>query len=315
MKSTFNNNPSTRGKSRIMYDVKNIEKNKENLNNQEGLYFKFNIDGNIFSTKYSMLIIGPDDSPYVGGLYLFESQFPDQYPYRPMKTTSITQGGTEKLGRIRKHPNLYTCGKCCFSFLGTWTGPPWTACQNPTTVGISMRSVLTNNPITNEPGWEKKNNDRTKLYEYLIRYFNIKYAVIEILKSLLNSANKYSPFKDEIIKVFKQNYTTYKNEIKKFHHLDKKIIPSPVYNFKVAIDCDDLNKDLDDIYNSLNHADKPINVIPQTITNIKKSKSIRKAPEKPASIYVTGQIMEGMDKRLWKVKVYPNGTKRWILNK
>lgn len=301
MKSTFNNNPTTRGKSRIIYDSKNIEKNKDNLNNQEGLYFKFNIDGAIFSTKYSMLIIGPDDSPYVGGFYLFESQFPDQYPYRPMKMTSITQGGA-----IRKHPNLYICGKCCFSFLGTWAGPPWTACQNPTTVGISMRSVLTNNPINNEPGWEKKNDARTELYENLIRYFNIRYGVIEILKKVLTSTSKYSEFKDEIIGVFKKNYYTYKSEINKFSHLDKKDTASPVYSFTVHVDCDNLNKDLDDIYNSLSPADKPINII---------TKPIRKAPKKPASMYEDGLVMTGLDERLWKVKTYPNGTKRWVLNK
>tara|TARA_B110000211_G_scaffold224276_1_gene275182 strand:+ start:228 stop:1133 length:906 start_codon:yes stop_codon:yes gene_type:complete len=301
MKATFNNNPNARAKSRIMYDIKNIEKNQENLNNQEGIYFKFNVDGNIFSTKYSMLIIGPSDSPYVGGFYLFDSQFPDQYPFIPMKMTSITQGGN-----IRKHPNLYICGKCCFSFLGTWAGPPWTACQNPTTVGISMRSVLTNNPINNEPGWEKKNTPATKLYETLIRYFNIRYAVIEILKKL-SVSNKYSPFRNAIVAVFKKNYDVYKNEIKKFKYLDGTEIKSPVYNFTVQIDCGSLHKDLDYLYNSFNETDdKPINII---------SKPTRKAPEKPATAYNTGIIMKGLDGRSWKVKEYTNGAKRWVLDK
>ena len=248
-----------------------------------------------------MLVIGPDDSPYIGGFYLFESQFPDQYPFLPMKMTSITQGGN-----IRKHPNLYRCGKCCFSFLGTWTGPPWTACQNPTTVGISMRSVLTNNPINNEPGWEKKNDDKTKLYETLIRYFNIKYAVIAILKKL-SLFTKYSPFKQDIINVFKKNYHIYKGEIKKFKHLDKKETKSPVYSFKVNIDCDSLNNDLDTIYNNLCGTLPPINTMNKIIK--------RKAPEKPASNYETGLVMKGLDGRMWKVKTYSNDTKRWVLNK
>ena len=45
-------------------------------------------------------------------------QFPDNYPYYPMTMKIGTQGGG-----IRKHPNLYTGGKCCFSFLGIWQGP------------------------------------------------------------------------------------------------------------------------------------------------------------------------------------------------
>lgn len=310
MKSTFNNTPNNRGISRIMYDCKNIEKNKDNLNNQEGLYFKFNIDEGVFSTKYKMLIIGPEDSPYVGGFYLFESQFPDQYPYRPMTMVSITQGGN-----IRKHPNLYRCGKCCFSFLGTWTGPPWTACQNPTTVGISMRSVLTNNPINNEPGWEKKNDEKTKLYESIIRYFNIRYGVIEILKNL-SDTTKYTDFKESIIKVFKKNYYIYKNEIKKFKQLDKKKVTSPVYSFDVNIDCDVLNKDLDTLYNSFSDTEKAINIVTVINSSTETSKKIiRKAPKKPATCYDEGIIMKGLDGRLWKVKKYSSGSKRWVLNK
>ena len=54
MKAVFKNKPNVRAKSRILYDIKNIEKNQENLNKQEGLYFKFNVSGVTFSTKYSI---------------------------------------------------------------------------------------------------------------------------------------------------------------------------------------------------------------------------------------------------------------------
>merc|ERR1711991_971857 len=112
-------------------------------------------------------------------------------PYFPMTMKTRTQGGS-----IRKHPNLYVNGKCCFSFLGTWSGPPWTACQNPQTVAISMKSVLTNNPIVNEPGWETKNDSRTKLYETMVRYFNIRYAVIKVLQEI--DTSPFSEFKDAV---------------------------------------------------------------------------------------------------------------------
>ena len=250
--STFTNNPSGRGKSRILHDIKNINTNRENLGTTEGIYFKFNVSDTYFSTKYNMLLTGPDDSPYNGGFYIFDSQFPDQYPYRPMKMSSLTQGG-----KIRKHPNLYVSGKCCFSFLGTWNGPPWTACQNPITVAISMRSVLTNNPIVNEPGWEKKNNPSTKLYENLVRYFNIRYAVINVMETKFH----FNKFGDEMKKVFVKNYDIYKKEIIKISHLDKKTVKSPVYNFDAYIDCDDLNKRLDKLYLEYNPQPKPINIL------------------------------------------------------
>jgi len=299
IKASFNDTPTSRGKSRIMYDVNNIMSNKDNLNQQEGIYFKFNID-NYFSTKYKMLLVGPEDSPYTNGFYLFEGQFPDQYPYRPMSMKSITQGGN-----IRKHPNLYRCGKCCFSFLGTWTGPPWTACQNPTTVAISMRSVLTNNPITNEPGWEKKNDANTKLYENLIRYFNIKYGVINIVK---NMPYLYLDFKDDIYKRFLENYEIYKKEIDKFRHLDKQNVKSPVYSFNVNVNCSELDNELDTLYSNLSENNSNSKII-----TAKTSK--RKCPQKPASFYDENTIMDGLDSRKWIVKVYSNGSKRWVLKK
>lgn len=298
LKSLFTGNIHKRGKSRILYDIKNIESNKDNLNNQEGLYFKFNIGSADFSSKYKMLIEGPDDTPYMGGMYLFNAQFPDQYPYRPMKMTSMTQGGG-----IRKHPNLYVCGKCCFSFLGTWNGPPWTACQNPTTVGISMRSVLTKNPIVNEPGWEKRNDANTKLYENLISYFNIRYAVIEILE---NFPANYLDFKQEIIQIFIKNYSKYKMEINKFIHLNKKVVKSPVYNFEVSINCDSLRMSLDKLY---------FKFTGKTPTTITVHNTMRKCPSKPANNYDTGVIKDGLDGRSWKVKTYPSGKKRWVLNR
>ena len=80
------------------------------------------------------MLIGPEDSPYVGGFYTFDAQFPTNYPYFPMTAKTRTQGGSLHL---KASLNLYVNGKCCFSFLGTWSGPPWTACQNPETVAVS----------------------------------------------------------------------------------------------------------------------------------------------------------------------------------
>ena len=317
IKATFTNTPTNKGKSRILYDIKNITKDSECLA-KEGLYFSFPSVGHVFSTKYSMLIIGPEDTPYTGGFYMFDAQFPDQYPYRPMKMKSITQGGD-----IRKHPNLYRSGKCCFSFLGTWAGPPWTACQNPSTVGISMRSVFTKNPIINEPGWEKKHDARTKLYEDLVRFFNIKYAVINVVK---NHPKQYNLFYKQIIAVFKKNYTIYKNEIKKLAHLDSKDIKSPVYNFSANIDCTELNRELDALYSSLTASNSPpvesiqVNILPvnnsdQPILLGIKSKStpIRKCPKKPAKFFMENCCMVGLDGREWIVKQYTNGSRRWVI--
>lgn len=231
----YHNNPANRAKRRILFDVNSIKEETEEIKFQKGLYFNFNVD-DVFDCRYQMLIVGPEDSPYVGGFYVFDGQFPDNYPYYPMTMKTRTQGGG-----IRKHPNLYTGGKCCFSFLGTWQGPPWTACQNPDTVGVSMRSVLTNNPIVNEPGWEKRNDAKTELYENIIFYFNIRYAVVEFMNQLINEkgvGNEFKFFRDIVFKHFIHNYDKgfYKSCIDKVKGYHGKKIQSPVYGFSVDFD-------------------------------------------------------------------------------
>ena len=243
-KATYTNSPNRRAKGRILFDINNIKNDSELLANQDGIYFKFNATDNELDTRYKMMLIGPEDSPYVGGFYMFDAKFPDQYPYFPMTMKTRTQGGS-----IRKHPNLYVNGKCCFSFLGTWSGPPWTACQNPQTVAISMKSVLTNNPIVNEPGWETKNDSRTKLYETMVRYFNIRYAVIKVLNEINNSP--FSDFKDAVRSNFIKFYKHYIDEVTKFEKYSGLTKNSPVYGFSVTFDVDYVKKELKKFYDQL----------------------------------------------------------------
>ena len=343
---SYTNNPTSKAKSRIIFDSQNIESNKETLE-KEGLFFHFNLKENI-DTRYTMLIIGPDDSPYVGGYYYFNCQLPDRYPFFPMKILSKTQGGG-----IRKHPNLYVNGKCCFSFLGTWQGPPWTACQNPKTVGISIRSVLTNNPITNEPGWENKSDSSTKLYETIIRYFNIRYAVIEILD---NIPDKLKYFEKNMHDLFLKNYDKFLAEVELLKYLDKTKITSPVYSFDIFIDYNDLKDKLknlftkfsdnseDKINNQINivnninlesnidsiiennyvqlQEDKNLPVINYSKNEVKKKNSNRKCPEESSSNYDIGTVSKGLDGNNYIVKKIKSKKKKdgsifkkWILIK
>tara|TARA_B110000908_G_C10190738_1_gene420346 strand:+ start:35 stop:808 length:774 start_codon:yes stop_codon:yes gene_type:complete len=252
------------------------------------------------------LLVGPQDTPYAGGFYLFNGMFPDEYPFYPMKMTSLTQGGG-----IRKHPNLYTNGKCCFSFLGTWAGPAWTACQNPVTVAISMVSVLTNNPIQNEPGWESKNDKNTKLYELAVRYFNIRYAVLEIM---LNKKELYKGFVTIFNKVFLKNYKNYLVEINKFKEYSGKNIKIPIYNFQVLFDYEFCQTQLKNIYDDLTHSrvkNIGVNPVLNKITQV----YTRKCPKDVASKFPKNTIKEGLDKRMYYVKEYANLSKRWVLHK
>ena len=348
--ATYNNNPSNRAKRRILFDVNSIKEESDEIKFQKGLYFNYNVD-DTFDCKYQMLIVGPDDSPYVGGFYAFDGQFPDNYPYFPMTMKTRTHGGG-----IRKHPNLYTGGKCCFSFLGTWQGPPWTACQNPDTVGVSMRSVLTNNPIVNEPGWEKRNDDKTKLYENMIFYFNIRYGVVEFINELIDkkgTGNEFRYFKETIFKHFMYHYEKgdYKNSIDRVKEYEGQCIKSPVYGFQVKFDVEYTKDNIDKIYKyvkneigesvtkqikeSINE-DVPINsneelsdnssktsddntVSTASTTSTKskkktikiKKKYTRKAPNYPAKNYKEGEIVKNDKGEEYEVRAMKNGVKRW----
>jgi len=240
MAATYLNEPSNVAVNRIRFDEKQISNDKDILT-KEGMYFKFNIDNEV-STIYHKLLIGPDDTPYQKGFYLFEGQFPDNYPFKPMTMRTITQGSDDgnKTG-IRKHPNLYVCGKCCFSFLGTWAGPPWTACNNAKSAAISMRSVMTKFPLENEPGYEReernkvngifKNQDLHDEYAGLISWFNIKHAVCGVIHKIDEVPYKY--FKTEILEEFKKNYQYYIDTAQSMLKLDGTIVKSRVWQFIV----------------------------------------------------------------------------------
>ena len=95
----YTNNPSPIV-GRIKFDISQIESERDIIAN-EGIYYHFSTDGKI-DTNYHQLIIGPEDTPYQGGFYLFKAQFPDNYPFSPMTMKTLTQGEN-----VRKHPNLY----------------------------------------------------------------------------------------------------------------------------------------------------------------------------------------------------------------
>jgi ubiquitin-protein ligase len=65
-----------------------------------------------------IMIAGPENTPYAGGLFEFDCFLPIQYPNTPPLMNLCTTGGA----KVRFNPNLYHCGKVCLSLLGTWAG-------------------------------------------------------------------------------------------------------------------------------------------------------------------------------------------------
>jgi ubiquitin-protein ligase len=81
-------------------------------------------------------IIGPEDTPYSNGIFIFDIWLED-YPHNPPKVQFINHGGR------RFNPNLYENGKVCLSLLGTWLGPGWIAGESTLLqVLISIQSLI-----------------------------------------------------------------------------------------------------------------------------------------------------------------------------
>jgi ubiquitin-protein ligase len=99
------------------------------------------------------MIVGPQDTPYDLGLFVFDIYLPPNYPEEPPKVLFVTNGK----GSFRFNPNLYSGqGKVCLSLLGTWSGPGWNPSQSTLLqVLISIQAMILNEtPFLNEPGWE-----------------------------------------------------------------------------------------------------------------------------------------------------------------
>lgn len=161
----------------------------------EGIYYRHDED-DILSGK--ALIIGPPGTPYAGGYYLFTFRFPFDYPHSPPIVKFYTNDGL-----TRMHPNLYKNGKVCLSILNTWSGDSWTGCQTIASVLLTIQSILTNNPLLNEPGISKFHPDFYK-YSEIVRYKNI---ILSMLKVVQNKDNEFYNF-DDLIMIARKDFIT-----------------------------------------------------------------------------------------------------------
>jgi baculoviral IAP repeat-containing protein 6 len=64
------------------------------------------------------IVTGRSDTPYFGGVFVFDVYFPNQYPHIPPLLQNLTTG----YGTWRAHNNLYGDGKVCLSLLQNFSG-------------------------------------------------------------------------------------------------------------------------------------------------------------------------------------------------
>jgi len=312
---------------RIISDKRNINKNPLD---SFGIYTSFD-EEDIYSAK--ALIIGPNDTPYHNGYYLFSITFPNNYPFSPPKVVLRT---LDPSNHIRLNPNLYTCGKVCLSILNTWSGPKWTSCQNVSSVLVSIQSILNENPIHNEPGWENENGSISKNYNNIITHENFKIAIINIIKNIPYGFEMFLPI---IREHFINNFTNIENRVTKLmdSFKDNMIEKSKIYSLTTKYKYNNILQQLRDMYNSYTEFEKlPVIIeekekqdINETILtkedkqeikneieelnqdNIKKKYS-RKGPNSKAKYFDLGYITKSEnDDNNYIVSVDKNDVKRW----
>ena len=125
--------------------------------------------------------------------------------------------------KVRFNPNLYENGKVCLSILGTWSGPSWKPIMNIRLVLTSIRSLLGEYPIQNEPGYEmiKPENVMSIEYNTFLIYYTYSIAIIDVMENKFNDVSKL--FEKEIKEEYEKNKEQLSNDLLSYQAIYSKI--------------------------------------------------------------------------------------------
>lgn len=93
-------------------------------------------DSNLFHWK--AMIVGPDDTPYAGGIFYLDIRFPADYPFKAPNVKFITK---------IYHPNISSSGSICLDILKE---SQWSPALTISRVLLSICSLL-NDPNPDDP--------------------------------------------------------------------------------------------------------------------------------------------------------------------
>jgi ubiquitin-conjugating enzyme E2 D/E len=114
---------------------------------------------------WDAMILGPTDSPYVGGMFKMEIHFPNDYPFKPPKVTFLTK---------IYHPNISSAGNICLDILKD----QWSPALTVTKVLLSICSLLTDpnpkDPLVPDIANQYMNSRQE--YDATAREWTLRYA-------------------------------------------------------------------------------------------------------------------------------------------
>jgi ubiquitin-conjugating enzyme E2 D/E len=111
-------------------------------------------DSNLY--KWSATIMGPKDSPYEGGVFVLDIDFPNNYPFKPPQITFKTK---------IFHPNISPSGSICLDILQSQWSPALTICKTLLSISSLLTDPNPDDPLDAAAG---------KLYKYDIEEFKIR---------------------------------------------------------------------------------------------------------------------------------------------
>ena len=293
---------------RILSDIKEL-KNDKDLN-KNGIFYYINDED---LTKVWVVIFGSENTPYYHCPFFFKFEFGQHYPLKPPSGIFLTSNR-----KTRFNPNLYVDGKICLSILGTWQGPSWTPVMTIKTVIMSIIALVMNeNPLVNEPGYERSKQEALDEYNKIVQYRSIDYAFCDQLK---NFPSHFNPIKEEVINYalshFEELYK-FTLELKEKYHGQK---PNPNYCGSDFLDYERTMEKMNEFKEThhiefkeeVKDEEAPKEEKEQEVKDEKKVKS--KSPSVKASVMKVGEVMtnDGVE---WEVKVNKGGKNYWSKKK
>lgn len=179
------------------------------------------------SDLFSAMIVGPENTPYEGGLFFFDIQLPSNYPQSPPKFFYHSYNDPKESCRI--NPNLYQQGCVCLSILNTYDqGPRWDPKNSSLLqVLVSIQGlILVEEPFWNEPHLFIKKEETRNTEVFGINFYanrsekTNRHVLLLVFKSLINILeNSPDQFENEIRRHLKFSFDNtlqkLKNWIKK----------------------------------------------------------------------------------------------------
>lgn len=228
---------------RLIADIQQISHSKDKYDNKHQYYYEFD---EVNMNKGHLLILGVENSPYFGGFYFFETNFPSDFPFSPPKLKFLSNDH-----KTRFNPNLYRPninptydGKVCLSILNTWGESTWSQVQRFSSVIETMRAHLFHDkPLINEPGYSES-NPQNEIYSRILTYENLNFNVYH---NIVHTPEYALPFKQVMVDNFLINQDYFIKYIKDNKHLHGKTEKIEYDQQHVTYNFELLEKRLDEI--------------------------------------------------------------------